>query len=166
MVRQQESAGLRVAGLRTRYFPKNRVGHSLVSAAPWLDLLLLIACFIIIDSKFVLQHGVVIELPVSSFKGALATDMVSVIRSVEGSEAGTRREIIFFDDERFLASNGQQMAKLKQAYVNHAEKQSASGMLIYSDRNVSQGTLVQIYNMAKDAGIVRINIASRPEPER
>lgn len=149
-------------GLRTKYFPKNRIGHGLISAAPWLNIMLLLICFVILESRFILQQGVVIDLPPSSFKGMIHAELVLVVRSVDGGSQG-KKEIIFFDDERFIVSESGQMKSLKASFVRHVGKDNDSGALIYADGDVRQGTLVNIFNMVRDAGVVKINIASRPE---
>ncbi len=162
MVREVDSTNSRLVGLRTKYFPKNRIGHGLVSAAPWLDVIFLVICFVMLESSFVLQQGVVIDLPVSSFKSALSSDMILVVRSADGGGSGIK-EIIFFDDERFLVENENRMRELNASFVEHVTRRKESAMLIYADRGVKQGTLVNIFNMVRDAGVVRVNIASRPE---
>jgi biopolymer transport protein ExbD len=162
MVREVNSTNSRLVGLRTKYFPKNRIGHSLVSAAPWLDVIFLVICFVMLESSFVLQQGVVINLPTSSFVSTVSSDMILVVRSVDGGESGIK-EIIFFDDERFLVDNENRMIDLKASFVEHVVRHKESAMLIYADRGVKQGTLVNIFNMVRDAGVVRVNIASRPE---
>lgn len=159
MAREVDLRSSRPGGLRTKYFPKNRIGHGLVSAAPWIDVVLLLICFVMLESRFVLQHGVVIDLPSSSSRSMVASDMVAIVRSVDGG-TGVRREIIFFDDERFLVENEGQMLDLKEAFVNHVEKHRGSAILIYADRHVMQGTLVTIFNMVRNAGVVRVNIAT------
>ncbi|OVE75024.1 hypothetical protein BVX97_05780 [bacterium E08(2017)] len=162
MVREKDTNTTRLVGLRTKYFPKNRIGHGLVSSAPWIDILFLFMCFFILESKFMLQPGVVIDLPTTSFKGTVATDMIAVIRAVDSGN-GTMKEIIFFDDERFLVDNELQMKKLKQLFNEAVVEDKAAGLLIYSDKNVKQGTLVELFNMVKEVGVVRINIASRED---
>ena len=48
-------------GLRTRFFPKSRIGQGLISMAPWVDLVLLIVFFVLIKGPQIQLGGVLIE---------------------------------------------------------------------------------------------------------
>lgn len=163
MVRHIQATVGKSSGLRTRYFPKNRIGHGVISMAPWLDVVFLVLCFIILDSKFIFQQGMVVNLPVSSSRDSLLTEMVAIVRAVETGDASKRREIVFFDDSCFQVNNDEQMKMLKQAFVEYVVRHAESGMIIYVDTDVRQGTLAKLFDMAREAGVVQVNIAARPE---
>ena len=163
MVRQIQSMETKSSGLRTRYFPKNRIGHSFVSMAPWLDIVLLLLCFTILDSKFVFQQGMVVNLPVTSFGDTVQTEMAAILRSVETGDANKRRELIFFNDSCFHVQSEDQMQMLKQEFSEYVARHSESALIIYADGDVKQGTIIKLFDMARSVGIVRVNIAARPE---
>ena len=105
MLRKTAISSYALSGLRTRYFPRFRVGQGLLSVAPWLNLGLLILFFLTLDSKFLLQPGVVIRLPQAPFRDGLHPTLTAVVLSVESGVGGAHEEIVFFDDERFLAGS-------------------------------------------------------------
>ena len=45
------------AELRTRYFPKSRIGQGLISVAPWVNIVLLLIFLLLLDRKSVIQPG-------------------------------------------------------------------------------------------------------------
>ena len=156
-------SSLEAHGLRTRYSPKSRIGQGLVSAAPWINVLLLIVLFALIESRLALQPGVVVDLPRAPFhEGTPASGPVAVILSVSGIQPGTRENVVFFDDERFLMSNARQMENLKKAMAERMRRQSDATLIIQSDRRVPHGSVVAIVNLAMDAGALRVNMATRP----
>jgi len=153
-----------VSGLRTRFFPKNRIGQGLMSVAPWFDILLLLGLFVLIDSKFVLQPGVVVDLPRGPFIAGARPGLVAVIMSV-GGQAGPGEEIVFFDDERFLAGQDAQMKALEKAFAENIRRHPSAWLTIQADKSVSHGTIMRMLRMAQDVGVAEINVASREAGE-
>lgn len=161
MIRKENLSGQTVSGLRTRYFPKSRIGHGLISMAPWFDVVLLMIFFVLIDAKFVLQPGVVIELPEAPVSHGFRSRLRAVVMSTEGLSAGSREETIFFDDERFIVKDEQQLKKLKNRIAKRSAAYPDSGLIILADSHVQHGTLVKLFNMAREVGIKEVNVASR-----
>ena len=164
MRRKEKPRERTVSGLRTRYFPKSRIGQGLISIAPWFDIILLVFFFVLLDAKFVLQPGVVIDLPEASFSDGLRSGLIAVVLSVESVGGGSGEEIIFFDDERFLVKRDEQMEALKAAFAKGVAKHPDSGLIIQADRHVQHGTLMRLFNMAREVGIRTVNVAARNIP--
>ncbi len=152
--------------LRTRYRPRNRIGQGLISAAPWVDVVLLLIFFTLLDSKMVLQPGFVIELPEASFRDGSRSSMLAVVISVETIDGSERQEIVFFDDVRFMVKSYEQMEKLKYAFAEYLKKMPEFNLIIQADKHVSHGTLVKLYDIAGDVGIKTVNIALRDVVEQ
>lgn len=152
--------------LRTRYRPKSRIGQGLISAAPWVDVVLLLIFFTLLDSKIVLQPGFVIELPEAGFRDGSRSSMMAVVISVEAMDGSQRQEIVFFDDVRFMVKSDEQMEKLKYAFAEYLKKMPESNLIIQADKHVSHGTLVKLYDIAGDVGIKTVNIAMRDVVEQ
>lgn len=151
-----------VSGLRTRYYPKSRIGQGMISMAPWVDIILLIIFFVIMDAKLVLQPGVIVELPTAPFTEGSHSGLIAVVLSVRGPEAGGRKEIVFFDDERFLVEDKEQMQGLKRAFAARVREHPDADLDVRADRRVSHGTVMAIMNMAREVGIKKVNVAERP----
>ena len=149
-------------GLRTRFRPRSRIGQGLITAAPWVDIVLLVIAFVLLDSRFVLQPGLVIELPGAAFRGGMRSGLVAVVLSVEQPGEESRREIIFFDDQRYFVQQEAHMAKLKEVFANACYADNTVGLTIQADSAVRHGTVVRLCTMADDVGILRVNVATRP----
>jgi biopolymer transport protein ExbD len=148
--------------LRTRYFPKARLGHGLLSIAPWLDVILLFLFFVYLNSRWVLQPGVVIELPDGPFREGSHFGMVAVAMSIETSDGRAAKRIVFFDDERFMLQQPEQKEALRRAFTARVEQHPDTALVIQADKHLPHGTVMEIVNMALDAGVGKVNIGVRP----
>jgi biopolymer transport protein ExbD len=159
---QDERAGvIGATGLRARFFPKSRVGRELIAMAPWLNIVLLVIFFLMVNSRVLLQPGVVVDLPRAPFREGSPFGMTAVVMTVGGSRTLPGREIVFFDDERFLVAQPEQMRGLRSAFSARARRHPESDLIIQADQRVRYGTVVEIMNMALEAGVARVNIAVR-----
>ncbi len=151
-----------VSGLRTRFLPKSRIGQGLISAAPWLDIVLLMVLLALLQGKFVLQPGMVVELPRVAFgEGTLpALSMVVVAAPAPGGTG--RREIVFFDDNRYRVERAAAMERLQEDLARYGRMQEGSDLVVLADRHVGHGTIMDLCDMARAVGMERVNVAARP----
>lgn len=166
ITRERRLGGLTVSGLRTRFFPKSRLGHGLVSVAPWLNIVLLLIFFALLGDTFMLQPGVVVELPSGPFREGIRSRLVAVILSIDSGVGRARDEIVFFDDERFLVKDEKQMTGLKDAFARRSREHHDAGLVIHADADVRHGTVVRMLDMARDVGIKRVGMATRDLEDR
>ena len=162
MIRRDKYGSLSASGLRTRYFPKSRLGHGLISVAPWINIVLLLCFFMLVDKKLLLEPGVMIELPKTTVEQGSPFGMTVVVLSIRGSESYDREEIVFFDDVRYRLKQGEQRNRLQRAFSSRVRDGREAILTIQADRKVSHGTVVDLMNMALVAGIDKVNIAARP----
>lgn len=162
MLNRSEQSLRTVSGLRTRFFPRNRISHGLVSMGPWLDLVLLAILFVLVDSRVALAPGIRVDLPQSTLPDGSRPHLVVVVLSVDGAGDGRRREIVFFDDERFRVEREDQMLALREAMSSRSRHIENAELLIQSDQRVNHGTVVRLMNLAAEAGIAKVNLASQP----
>lgn len=116
-------------------------------AIAFCDASLLALAFFLAVSPFVLQPGINISLPESSFSGGARFD--SMVLSI------TRGGWFYFNDER-LDSN-----RLASALKLAAAEEPGFPLIIEADEHVSHGTLVAAWNAAREAGIKQVSIATR-----
>lgn len=161
MANKDRRSAWNVTGLRTRYFPKSRIGQGLIGVAPWINVALLLFGVLLLNSKLVLQPGVVINLPRGPFKEGTGFEMVAAILSVSGTSGGGRDEMIFFNDQRYRVKNADQMKSLKQAFAMRLREHHDASLIIQADQRVPHGTVVDVMNMALEVGIRQVNIAAR-----
>lgn len=161
MANKDRRSAWNVTGLRTRYFPKSRIGQGLIGVAPWINVALLLFGVLLLNSTLVLQPGVVINLPRGPFLEGTGFEMVAAILSVSGTGGGSREEMIFFNDQRYRVKNAEQMQTLKQAFAARLREHHDASLIIQADQRVPHGTVVDVMNMALEVGIRQVNIAAR-----
>ncbi len=132
---------------RRHYRPRNRLASSPLDAAPLANVILLVFLFFIVNSSFVLQPGIVVNLPDTSFTSGVPFGSMVVTISQEG--------MVFFNDERTTLEG------LAQAFSQAAHSKPDSALIIEADGRVRHERLVRIYNMAMQAGIRRVALATR-----
>ncbi|MFW5871069.1 MAG: ExbD/TolR family protein [Verrucomicrobiota bacterium] len=161
----RSSGQFHIRGLRTRFFPKSRIGHGLVSMAPWFDVLFLLFFFVLLQStsSFILQPGITVELPRGEFTGGSHPDLIAVILYVGGVGGIPGREVAFFDDERFVLSNEGDMERFKEALAARASGKKEVDLVFEADKRIQHGTMVKLMNTAVEAGVDSVNFAQKPE---
>ena len=137
----------RISRLRRRFRPENRVARGLVDAAPLVDVALLLFLFFFVNSSFVIQPGIIVNLPESSFLSGARYGRTVVTISQEG--------MIFFNDERTTLEGLDSV--LSQAVHDNPE----STLIIEADGRVPHRKLIEIYNMAMEAGIQQVALGTR-----
>ncbi len=147
-------------GIRNRYRPNHRISRGMVTAAPWVDVVLLIIFFLLCSLPFVLQPGIAIELPATHIGEGhpFGHTMVVVIQNDPRNDS--RHEIVFFDDRRFHVET--QREALRDALRHAVTRRPDLPLVIEADRQVQHGLLVDLYSLAAEAGIREINVATRP----
>ena len=150
-----------VSGLRTRFFPKSRIGQGLISVAPWLDILVLMMLFVLLQAHFVLQPGVLIRLPETRFADGSRPAMAMVVLSLPTEPGRPSREIVFFDDARYLIGSERYMNALREALGAQAQTRPEGDLAILADESVAHGTVMMLCDMAREAGIAQVNLASK-----
>jgi biopolymer transport protein ExbD len=149
-------------GLRDRYRIENRLCRGLVVTAPWISAVLLVVGYLLLTSPFVLQPGVIIQLPEAPFTSGSPYGHRLAILSLETPAPGVREEIVFFEDERFLMKDPSQQARLGKALTAACRERPEASLIVEADARVQHGTLVRIFTMATEAGIKSLNLATRP----
>jgi biopolymer transport protein ExbD len=133
--------------MRRRFRPRHRLAAGRLDAAPLVNIALLLFLFYMVGSPFVLQPGVIVNLPGSSFHAGAPYGAMVVTISQEG--------MVFFNDERTTVKG------LAAAFQQAAHDAPDSTLVIEADGGVRHSLLVDIYNMAEAAGIRRVALATR-----
>ncbi|HMP77711.1 MAG TPA: biopolymer transporter ExbD [Kiritimatiellia bacterium] len=132
---------------RRHFSPSRRAPRGLLSIAPWVDLALVFLLVLIQLHATVLRPGVRLELPAAAF--------------VDGARPGAlvltvpQEDMYFFQDER-LTLDG-----LAIALARAARAQEDAALIVEADQRVAYGTLVALCNLARDAGIRDVMLATR-----
>lgn len=138
----------RLFHLRRRYLAQAPRVRGLLQVAPWVNVILLVLLFFILNSAYVLQPGVAIDLPTSPATGGARFG--SLIVTV------AKDDLLFYDDERITLDG------LATVLARDALKDPERTLIIEADGQVDHATLVTIYDQATAAGLRRVVLATRP----
>jgi biopolymer transport protein ExbD len=163
MTETRKTSGWTANRLRTRFVPKSRIRHGLVSMSPWLDLVLILLFFLFTESRILLQPGIVVELPAATFEEGVETGMIAVVVALDRPEG--RSEIVFFDDEPYAVDDEIRMTELKVALADYRKGHTDTALTLYADRTVSHGTVSRLVQMARGVGVERVNMGMQAEME-
>ncbi|MFC1468210.1 ExbD/TolR family protein, partial [Verrucomicrobiota bacterium] len=138
----------RLIDFHRRFKAKHHFARGYSFAAVMLNAALLLLGFYILNSHFVLQPGIQLELPTAPFAdGVPFLQSTIVTLSRDGS--------IFCDDERTTVDG------LSDAFARAVHANPNRTLLIEADKRVQYGRLVEVYNKAQAAGIQKIMMATR-----
>ena len=139
--------GDRLSGLRRCFRVTLRRNRGFVDAAPLVDVALLVFLFFLVQSSFVVQPGIRIDLPAGVFADAASYTAQVITISQHG--------MIFHNDERTT------LDRLGPALRQSVQGQRGATLRIEADGQVDHRTLVEIYGLARDAGITDVVLATR-----
>jgi biopolymer transport protein ExbD len=131
--------------VRRRFKGRYRRSVGPIEVAALLNIILLMGLFHFSASRFVLQPGVRVRLPVAPFLDGEVYGARVLTISQEG--------MLFFNDERL------ELDRLEDALV-HSRGEAA--LLIEADEGTPYGTLIEVYALAVKAGIREVVLATRP----
>jgi len=159
MPEQNKASGWKAAELRTRFVPKSRIRSGLASISPWLDLVLILFFFIFAEGRIVMHPGVIINLPVAAIEEGVASGMIAVVLALDNPNGAS--EVVFFDDEPYVASDEKRMSELKVAFKEYSISHDETALTIYSDVKIAHGTISKIVQIARDIGLEHVNMGIR-----
>ncbi len=162
MKNDEEYTRWSVSGIRTKYFLRNRIGQGFLVISPWVDVLLLLIFLVMLNKHIVLQPGVVINLKQSAFGDATRTGFEVVVMAVKGGKGNVTEDLVFYDDVRFRIENETPRNDLMASFKERVKNTGNSNLVIYADQAVSHGTILTIMNLAKQAGVANVNMATSP----
>ncbi len=137
--------------LRRRYRTRLRYAKGVISAVPLADLVLIILMFLIMNSWYVLKPAVYVNLPEAPFVSGVRAGAMVVTISREG--------LVFFNDERTTLEG------LRRGFARGVDDWPDAPVIIQADQRVDHGAIVRIYNMAMEAGVGEVAIATRVAPD-
>ncbi|MEE9275145.1 MAG: biopolymer transporter ExbD [bacterium] len=115
---------------------------------PMIDVIFLLLLFFILSSSFVLQQGISVNLPRTvTVERPVRKDVILII---------ARDERIFLNNEEIPFNT------LWGRLIEELKYQPEGVLIIRADRDVSHGFVVRVMDVAKQAGTLRIAIATAP----
>ncbi|MBI1883418.1 MAG: biopolymer transporter ExbD [Chlamydiae bacterium] len=129
-----------------RFKTNLKVEKGRLDMTPLIDVVFQLIIFFMLSSSFVLQPGIKVELPSVKLPGSEKPSGLSVVVRRDGK--------IFFEDREI---------KLKDLSQRLREVPSKDLLIIKADEKAEHGTVVQVMSEAKESGISRIAIATKPK---
>ncbi len=150
-----------VSGFR-RYRPDNRISRGMVTAAPWVNIALLLGMYAYFSAPYVLQPGVRVELPAAPFTSGSPYGHNLVVMVQDDPGRAHRKEVVFFNDERFALAATGALERLTERLDRAARQRPDAPLVIEADRQIQHGTVVQLFDLAGRAGFSEVTIATLP----
>lgn len=113
---------------------------------PLIDVVLLLLIFFMLTSAFVSHPGIKVNLPKAvTSEAILEKNLIITV---------TDKNVIYLNQQAITLK--ELVPELKQA------AEEGKSLLIKADRKVPLGKIVEVWDLCRDAGIVKINIATTP----
>lgn len=126
---------------------------------PWLNAFVIVALFMVISNRLTIAPSVGFELPQARFTEGTETGPGLVMLR---PDAGKDDTLIFFDDVRYRVGSEDE-TKLSEHIARYAKQSNGAQILLLADKNVLHGDVMSIVNLARRAGVARVNVAIKPE---
>lgn len=122
-----------------------------INITPLIDIVFLLLIFFMVTTTFVDSPLMNVELPKASTSGTNKKENKSLVLNID------KNGEFYIDEQR------QSLGDLKEAFSELARKSSTSSVIVRADTNTSHGSVVKAMDLAKQSGIGKIAIATRPE---
>ncbi|HJX34800.1 MAG TPA: biopolymer transporter ExbD [Desulfatiglandales bacterium] len=134
-------------------FKKKREEEITIGIAPLVDIVFLLLLFFAISYHFDIASGVQISLPKMS-------------KTISGDEDENRVTLII-DKSAQIYLEGQKMdlKTLQERLQGYVREQGLIRLVLQADKDVSHGSVVEVMDVAKTAGVYSIIIAARWKPK-
>jgi len=137
--------------------------HPFTAAAPWITLALLLATFALVQGRLAAASGVVFDLPARSGDEAVVPGMAAVVMPVVREGVAGNETIVFFDDARYSFADEASREALRERLGERAAADKTGELLVLADQRVPSGDLLRLAGIAREAGVVHVEIAERRE---
>ena len=128
----------------------------LFAAVPWVTLALLFVLFSMIADRLPQAPGLLCDLPPARAGQAVATGLAALVLPGAADET-----FVFFDDARYSLSDETSAASFKEHLAVRASMEPSGTFLLLADRRVPSGEVMQIAGIARETGVLRVQIAER-----
>lgn len=147
--------------LRNRFTRRGWGGQALLAAAPWLNGVLLAILLLAVGDRILVRPGVVFELPHAPFREGLRYGLTAVMIPVPRTNG--METVVFFDEERFEMTTQAKQEQLAERIRTRVEHEPRREILLLADRRIPHGDVMTLVNLARDAGVSRVNVSTKPD---
>ncbi|MBI2027533.1 MAG: biopolymer transporter ExbD [Deltaproteobacteria bacterium] len=131
---------------------RNSKSDVLIDLAPFMDVVFMLLIFFMVTASFVTSPGIKIDLPQASSK-----DVVSKNKDIT--------ILVRYNQDIMLDNEIVTMLDLKKRLVNRAValKEENPLVIIKADTGVTHGRVVEVMDIAREAGLHQLAIATKPK---
>jgi biopolymer transport protein ExbD len=147
--------------LRNRFTRGGWGGRALFAAAPWLNLVLLVFLLRDVGDRILLRPGVVFDLPDAPFHEGMRYGLTAVMIPV--ARTNGQETLVFFDDEPFDLGLAARKEQLAMRIRNCVALEPRREILLLADRRIPHGDVMTVVNLARAAGVSRVNVSTKPD---
>ncbi len=151
----------RSEALRTRFSRGGWGGRALFAAAPWINLVLLAGLLLIVDKRILVRPGVVFDLPNAPFREGMRYGLTAVMIPV--ARTNGMETMVFFDDEPFALGAPARQEQLAGRIRSRVALEPRRELLLLADRRIPHGDVMTVVNLAREVGVSRVNVATKPD---
>jgi biopolymer transport protein ExbD len=133
--------------VRFKRHTKLEFGLEQIDIAPLIDVIFQLLIFFMLSSSFTFQSGINVKLP----------------RAVTSDVIKEENFIITITGENIIYLNGRIMTIKELRKILTQDNNTSRPILIKSDRRASVGRIVDVWDLCRNLGIERINIATNQD---
>ena len=164
-IRNKESPSQIVRRHRNVYRFGGTWAQTLLTAVPWVNAVILVLLILSVHDKITVSPGILFDLPTEPLREGTHSSMTAMMIPVASEvHPGRQETMIFFDDDRYMSSDPEQMGLLSERLRQISMQNRPDGsLLLLADKRVPNGDILGFVNRAREAGITLVNIALKPE---
>jgi len=137
--------------------------QSLLASVPWINVIIIIVLLLAVNQRMVVSPGVVFDLPHAALREGTHAGMTALMIAVARDVPGGDETLIFFDDDRYVAQDADQMVLLSERVKGRVAQSANRELLLLADKRVPHGDVMRFVNAMREAGVQRVNVAEKPE---
>ncbi|MDD4018603.1 MAG: hypothetical protein PHV28_11750 [Kiritimatiellae bacterium] len=160
---EKESWGKQIRRHRTVYRFGGAWARSLLASIPWLNAVILVGMLVAAHGRLTISPGLAFDLPRAPLREGTRVGLTALMIQVSRDVPGGEETLIFFDDDRYSAQDGEQMALLSERVRNQMALSAGRELLLLADKRVPHGEVVRFVHLAREAGVQRVHVAEKPE---
>ncbi len=126
-----------------------------MAAVPFVTVGLLLLMLYFVSGTMAASRGMLFDLPVGAFTEAEKTSLVAYVVPM------SRETTVFFDDSKYQLGDASAMRSFRDNLVDCLSRSEDKTLLLFSDRRVSSGNLMELMAMARECGVDRVLVAGR-----
>ena len=133
----------------------------LAASAPWLTLAMLLGITALAGNRFVAAPGIVMDMPTTAVGEGEVASLTALVLPMARESGGGEETFVFFDDARFTLSDPASAAALRRSVQERMSTDRSGVLLLLADRRVPSGDMMTLTELARKAGVHRVEIAEK-----